>query len=721
MTEKTNFPAMSRPKSPVTQISLLNKMKRKRGSSGPERSPVKRRTEHLSHVELPRLQADMNIPSHFQPPSEYELTVDLETPSETPNAIMDQRKLPEYVANQTNIVSRGSFNQEEQESWKSQGSNSSPEDLPGNGMLDQRKQGGKRIGQMTDTTDITSMTRLQEVIESQFSLEILLKHRELRLVDQEIAKCQIALEQLRRCQIIPYPAVSSGLEDMQAVSSGLGPSFDHQAQYPPPWGVTDGPYTRHYRKWLIPDPAFDGGIAETAQATLVGTKAVQERTTRGSVAEKSNIGHKSRSQRGSAGARLQALPHGYPEPKEEKGPMILKRSTDGHWVKLVCLDCRRDNFNSAQGFINHCRIAHNRNLASHDAAAQACGEEVDYNPAVGVGVSGEVNGGASTTGASVGLVHPLIRGGHMARSMPTTTTISRRRKLQSTAAQTSSNSSILNGNTSLTPVRQLSGHATGVDTPTSASFTPSSQTPHLSSLYAKSGRGGDLDEMVAEAKTKLDFDLEAHLQTEDDDQDQDMEDTPESTIESQNLNARGVIRGGRLPARAGMSPAPLERTPSSKGINGGRKPEFLSNIVPLPNYSSPYTATQTHQQGSPTDEAATELNLSPHTMESQPAPSLVSDDDYENTHSESEAPSSAQGDEEEDRYLDVEVEDHDEEIGLGGSSSATTDLGLEKAHAPTARIARRSSTVRAPAPLREQDEHIGFTGPVRRQRRRGMK
>ena len=699
-------------------------MKRKRGSSGgSERSPVKRRTEHLSHIELPRLQANRNIPSHIQQPGEYKPAGDHETPSETPSSIMDQRKL-QHAVNQTIPVFEGSFNQKEQEFWKPQGSNSRPESLPSDGMSEQRGQGGKKMDETTDTTDRASMTRLQEVIGSQFSLEILLKHRELRLVDQEIAKCQVALEQLRRCQIIPYPAMSSTFEDMQAVSSGLGESFDRHTQHPSPWGLTDGPYTRHYRRWLIPDPAFDGSLADCPQAPLIGSKTVPERTTRGSAAEKSITGHKSRSQRGSAGVRLQALPHGYPEPKEEKGPMILKRSTDGHWVKLVCLDCRRDNFNSAQGFINHCRIAHNRNLASHDAAAQACGEEVDYNPAVGVGVSGELSGGTSTSGASVGLVHPLIRGGQIARSTLTATATSRRRKSQSTAPQTPSIFSSSKSTTSSTPVRQIPSYVASSKPPTSASLTPSSQTPHLSSLFASSGRGGDLEEMVTEAKTKLDIDFETHLPTEDDDQDQDMEDAPDSAIEPQNLNARGVIRGSRLPARAGMSPAPLERTPSSKGINGGRKPELLSNITALPSYSSPYTATQARQQGSPTDEAATDLNFSPHTIESQPAPSLVSDDDYENTHSESEAPSSAQGDDEEDRYLDVEVEDHDEEIGLGESSSAAADLGLGKTDAPTARIARRSSAARVPAPAREQDlsdQHVSFVGQEKKPRRRGMK
>lgn len=678
----------------------------------------------MSHVELPRLQAHINTPNPVQHPSECTSTADSETPSKIKTANMDWEKSQEGSASQANIAVASSFDREQQELWKSQEGNGSIEKPVSHGMLKQRQQEGEKIDSHNDKTDATAMSALQQVVESQFSLEILLKHRELRLVDQEIAKCQTALEQLRRCHIIPYPAMSSRPEDMQAVSGGSGPTFDNHVQYPPPWGVTDGPYTRHYQKWLIPDSAFDGSIAESPQVPRTGGKTVPERTTRGSVAEKSNIAHKSRSQRGSASARLQALPHGYPEPKEEKGPMILKRSTDGQWVKLVCIDCRRDNFNSAQGFINHCRIAHNRGFASHDAAAQACGEEIDYNPAVGVGVPGESTGVTSTSGTSVGLVHPLIRSGQMTRQTPATTTASRRRKsqAQSAAPQTPSNSSRVKANTSSTPVWQRPSHAVGMGTPVLAPFTPSSQTPHLSALFAKTGWGGDLDEMVTEAKIKVDGDADGNLLSDDD-----MEDASETASDPQNLDSRDVIRGGRLPARAGMSPAPLERAPSSKGVNNGlRKPKFLSNTIPLSSYSSSYTGTPTQQQqASPTEEVGPVLNLSPNTIESQPAPSLVSDDgDYENAHSDSEGPSSAEGDDEEDRYLGVEVEDHDEEIGLGGSSSAAADLGLGKAHPPTARIARRSSTTRAPAPLQDQDlndQHVRFPIPGRRPRRKGMK
>jgi len=44
---------------------------------------------------------------------------------------------------------------------------------------------------------------------------------------------------------------------------------------------------------------------------------------------------------------------------------------------MECRDCQRSNFSSAQGFINHCRIAHQREYSSHDAAAFDCGVVID--------------------------------------------------------------------------------------------------------------------------------------------------------------------------------------------------------------------------------------------------------------------------------------------------------------------------------------------------------
>ena len=53
--------------------------------------------------------------------------------------------------------------------------------------------------------DVDELTPLQQVIDNEFNMQILMKHNELRLIEQELAKCQIALEQLRRCEIQPFP------------------------------------------------------------------------------------------------------------------------------------------------------------------------------------------------------------------------------------------------------------------------------------------------------------------------------------------------------------------------------------------------------------------------------------------------------------------------------------------------------------------------------------
>src|SRR5207244_3405736 len=47
--------------------------------------------------------------------------------------------------------------------------------------------------EQSDTAASSKLARLRQAIDSQFSLEILLKHNELRLIEQELAKCQIAM------------------------------------------------------------------------------------------------------------------------------------------------------------------------------------------------------------------------------------------------------------------------------------------------------------------------------------------------------------------------------------------------------------------------------------------------------------------------------------------------------------------------------------------------
>ena len=680
-------------RSPMTQIPLLNKMKRKRsdGSPAPLECPAaKRRTESMSHVGVPA--------------------------AETPRVILprqEDRLDREQESNQFNHGQGLTGTQWDRADESNHLQDRPPEKLT-QSQVDHHDNDKCRLPHM-----LNAPGALRETIEAQFSLELLLKHRELRLIEQEFAKCQIALEQLRRCQIFPYPALSSTFKGMQAASTGSGQAHGNRAPHAPPWGVATGPYTRHYERWLIPDSVFDDTVADQIQTPIYAGKFVPDRATRGSMADKGTVSSKSRSQRGSNGARLKSLPHGYPEPKEEKGPMIVKRSSDGKMVKLVCLDCRRSNFNSAQGFINHCRIAHSRQFLSHDAAIEASGEEIDIDVEGNLGDSS-----GSQASVSAGLVHPLIRSA-LARTTPTgtdssTTTLSsssRRKKTHSLTLKDQTPTLFSSAQAMSTPRRANLGTPEHLDTD-NVPFNPSPQTPHLSALFARMGRGGDLNEMVAQATMSPEIDLSLSS----DDEDEPEEVSPAEQLgASQSRSTRGVVQGGRLPARATRSPTPLKRSPPHPGVSSNPfSADPLPSVTGHYGYQSPYHSRD-HPQvpDTPMHENASSLNLSPNTIESHTAPSLVSDDgDYENTHSESETPSSGEADDDEDHYIHAEVIDHDVmDLGVGGSHDHHLSLG-GKPQSPT--DGRRSSAVRHPSAIRDEagdHRHVSFASPVRRLRK----
>ena len=696
---KANYVQTKQQRPPMTQIPLLHKMKRKRGDSSPESphlgSPApKRRTETMSHVQVPAAEGQgVSLPPQVKPMNE------LEAPSKT--------EMP------VNRAINGTQSEEAQDQISFH--DPSTLSIPSGSASE-----GGEASVRRRVTSLVDPRTLRDAIEAQFGLEILLKHKELRLIDQEFAKCQAALEQLRRCQIVPYPAMSSVIGDMQAASSGSGAAFNNRAPYASPWGVATGPYSRHYERWLIPDSAFDENVTDLPTPTF-GGKTVPDRATRGSKSEKGVVGSKSRSQRGSTNARLKALPHGYPEPKEEKGPMIVKRSSDGKMVKLVCLDCRRSNFNSAQGFINHCRIAHSRQFLSHDAAIEASGEEIDADTEAGLG---EIHGSQAT--ASAGLVHPLIRSAHhLARNTPTepTTSTSKRKKSQP-AATVSSQPSLTPTTAQAMPtppaigLEQLDG-SHGEPVP----LNPSPQVPNLSAYLARMGRGGDLNELVTEATTKPEIDLALSS----DEDEEEMDDTTQQPGAPQSRSTRGVLRGGGYSGRATRSPSPVDQTPThpARLIAPSPRPPYLPNIIQQVPYPSPYQSDQEqhHSHHTPLLDHQSPFNLSPNTIESHTAPSLVSDDgDYENTHSESESPSSAEADDEEDHYIHAEVMDHDDMDLREGSSAQDHHLGLGKPHGASAR--RRSSAMRPPTPIHNGasgDRHVSFASPQRRLRRASRK
>ncbi|KAI9811619.1 MAG: hypothetical protein M1827_005368 [Pycnora praestabilis] len=577
----------------------------------------------------------------------------------------------------------------------------------------------------TAGTDTSAFTQLQQTIEAQFSLEILLKHNELRLIDQELAKCQIALEQLRRCQEIPYPATSNLGTNQENVSAGTGPAVklqneETQPNSPAPWGVADGPYTRHYAKWLIPDPKFDGGKStdESVHDSAIGGKGIAAgRTTRGSFTEYNTATNVSRSQRGSVGSKLHALSSGYPPSREKAGPLIAKRASDGQFVKLVCLDCEREDFSSRQGFLNHCRIAHRRNLESHEAAAEACGQVVETN--VAGGLVGSVDNG-TTNGAALGFVHPLIKSASTAKTASTSPRKSKSQlsldelKVVSSASsnglKSRKDTSALHASSTPANKPQLKPRTTNAE---ASPLVPSPKIPHLSALMHRKGFGGDLVDMVDQAKTKLQLDIYSSAEegeAEDEDRfgqkPQEFRDRGQQRFPRRALggydglcdetDSSALLNGARMPVRAGMSPAPLDRPSSRKGLDKPtRKPGVIGGISPRASYATPVSLASTisvfqprkhNNQDISLVNGSPELHFSPNTVDSHNAPSLVSDDDEYEAHSDFEHLSSAEA-EDEDRFLAIEVEDDD-----GGSETTATDPEL--ASDAKAMPPRRTSAVR---------------------------
>ena len=442
---------------------------------------------------------------------------------------------------------------------------------------------------------------VKDVIQSQFGLEILLKHDELRLINQELAKCQVALEQLRRCHLIPYPVQCPTPSQMLDISSGKGPALQARPgqsvpKWAPPFGVVEGPYARHYAKWLIPDPVFDG-LQPDSYVSVEGNRArnAEGRTTRNSM----DIGSfgKQRPVRGLGGQRLQALSSGYPQQKDKQAPCVLKRS-DGVTVKLVCIDCQRWDFSSTQGFINHCRIAHRRDFKSHEEAAVHSGHPIEVDETGGI--VGDDNQKAASNPSS-GLVHPFL----------SNEPASEQDAYKALASRIRASLDLYHAG-KLPHLEQIPVGSAAKP----PGFVASSDTPYLSQLMQKRKHSGNLSEQVNDAKTRVDWDLLTPL----DDSDLDQPSTSESAAspKSSSIPAARTPAVMRVPARSAASPPPSAAAPRPASSKG-RTPTHLG-LAPLDgSVSSEFPETPLYDDDM-------DVDLSPNTVASNNAPSLVSDD-----------------------------------------------------------------------------------------------
>ncbi|KAI0473004.1 hypothetical protein GGR56DRAFT_593384 [Xylariaceae sp. FL0804] len=542
------------------------------------------------------------------------------------------------------------------------------------------------------------LERARDIIEEQLGLEILLKHNELRLIDQELAKCQIALEQLRRCHLIPYPINVPTPEQMLNITNGTGAALQPRSgeklpQWAPPFGVTDGPYARHYAKWLIPDPKFDGIVPQTPAPSDVS----HGRSTRNSFALFNDLGasqNRGRPVRGNAGQKLHSLSSGYAQPKDKSGPCTLKRS-DGKIVKLVCIDCHRENFSSTQGFINHCRIAHKRDFKSHEEAAVACGHPFEVADVAGVATEEKHEKQEKPTthiAPPPGLVHPFARQNAMSESEACFSVVRRIKESMELYKQGK-----LDGFVSKKSVPAKPDNSKTTGKPQEA-FSPSADSPHLSRLLQSRGFSGNLSTLISEAKEKVD--LDQFLSPEDEEPEEASAIGAHATVGTSDPSASSAPVRMRVPARVVKSPALGTTRPSSSKC---APPPLAPTPAPLatPMATPTPQATSSSSQEPVVDEDMLDAaDLSPNTAVSNNAPSLVSDDgEYDDSVADSESDSDEVG-------LDARSMSDVEEIEI--EDDHTGARGLRHHRGST--VSGPGTTVRLGA---DDSKHVTFVTPIK--------
>ncbi|KAG9254616.1 uncharacterized protein F5Z01DRAFT_673767 [Emericellopsis atlantica] len=528
------------------------------------------------------------------------------------------------------------------------------------------------------TSNIERIGEAADLIELAFQSQIQLKHKELEMINESLAKCQVALEQLRRCHLIPYPTNCPTPEQMVEISNGSGYALQAPGRpvprHAPPFGVVEGPYARHYAQWLIPHPNFDGIQVEPLSSQDAPYSNMMEgRSTRNSRAEPSSSLVRGRQ----VDQKRPALSLDKPQVKARAGPCIITKA-NGETVRLECIKCGRDNFNSTQGFINHCRIAHRLDFKSHEEAAAACGQP--YDPA--------------SEGAP-----PNAPSAHAHESSQVDRTAVRRPSYKVAAEvsrQTGAVNALAGGEMThqeacaslsmriATTLKQWNMDKPGQNLPKSLpkvkpeTMTESTDTardaPYLSRLLQKRSFSGNLRDLIADAKTKLsDQDMALDFESEDE--------SLATPVDNQASTHARMPVVKRVPVRATDSPVATSSHKSqahelySKGVH----PNGLNDSGP---------------QHAEVDDDLEGPSLSPNAHMSNNAPSLVSDD---GEYDDSEDASSMCG--------------HSEAVDTE-SVSDVADISMDEDHGH--RSLRRSSTgIASAVRLRRQEpKHVAFVSPM---------
>ncbi|CAH2355343.1 hypothetical protein CLIB1423_25S00166 [[Candida] railenensis] len=223
------------------------------------------------------------------------------------------------------------------------------------------------------------METLKAIITNQLDLEIRLKHKELSLTEKEVGKCESQMITLRKFFKIPsnvnFDNEPNGFTHKYSnlLSQALNVNYENISKLS---SLAD---------LLGPGAILGGAVGDGNRISYSASSSV---SSMGGAGQGDGFGSGEFTSGGSLGGDDGDLPtHSYRtrsttsslRPSSSMSSRrqtygCLYRRTDGIIVKLTCPTCLRSNFSSAQGFLNHSRIAHSKEYTSQDAAALQCGE-----------------------------------------------------------------------------------------------------------------------------------------------------------------------------------------------------------------------------------------------------------------------------------------------------------------------------------------------------------
>lgn len=172
---------------------------------------------------------------------------------------------------------------------------------------------------------------IKQNVVNQIDIEILLKHREYNLVQNEISKVQNQMDTLQKLH--DDPQYSKYIKNIIELKEGVKNDYK--------FGNT----------------SF-GGYNEPSEMI---TRRHSMYGIRRSISEESP-----KPQRTSYGGLRPVL-------DSQGNKICVHKRSDGVIVKIECPTCARSDFGSAQGFLNHSRLAHQIEYKSQDHAALVCG------------------------------------------------------------------------------------------------------------------------------------------------------------------------------------------------------------------------------------------------------------------------------------------------------------------------------------------------------------